>query len=64
MKHECKKCSQRCIYFPSDYEEITNEYQDESGVRHRSGILRCEYDNHRIKKFELCPNYLDYGKVR
>jgi len=63
MEHSCKKCSPRCVYFPNSYEEITKEYVDDNGLKHRDGILRCEYDSHKIRKFEMCSNYLDVTRA-
>jgi len=62
MKHSCKKCSSRCNYYPYAYEDVTNEYIDVDGLKHRDGTLRCRYDNHKITKFVVCKNYLDFTK--
>ncbi len=53
----CKRCNQNCIYYPSTYTELKKEYYDENGVYHREAVYLCNYDDHRITKFEICNNY-------
>ena len=54
------KCSAKCMYFPMEPQEITEEYKKD-GVKHRKVVRKCRFSGKIIEKFEECDNF-DEGK--
>jgi hypothetical protein len=54
MKHIC---NQDCIYYPRNYSLLIKEYTTKNGVKKRKAVYLCDYDDHRITKFEKCEYY-------
>lgn len=50
-------CSPKCIYYPTEPNEVIREYVDEFGLRHREAKILCLYDDHLIKEFKKCRHY-------
>ena len=36
---------------------VLKEYIDNFGLKHRECIYLCRFDDHRIKKYQVCKNY-------
>ena len=58
MKH---LCNPNCIYFPSSYSYLLKEYNDSNNIKHREAVYLCDYDDHRIREFEICENFRSKG---
>lgn len=50
-------CNTDCIYYPLNPDKIIKEYIDNFGLKHRECIYLCRFDDHRIKKYQVCKNY-------
>lgn len=57
MKHICNP---KCIYYPLNYSDIIKEFINEYGVKEREAVYLCDYDEHRITRFEMCDNYKEF----
>lgn len=54
-------CSPYCMYFPNSYSCLLREYKDSNNIEHREAIYLCDYDDHRIREFEICENFRSNG---
>lgn len=50
-------CNPKCIYYPSEPNEVIREYVDEFGLKHREARILCLYDDHLIEEFRKCKHY-------
>ena len=50
-------CNPDCIYYPKYPNKIIKEYINKYGIKEREAEFLCDYDDHRILKFEKCDNY-------
>ena len=57
-----KRCSQKCIYFPTNYSSLVESKEIYDGIIEREAVYLCQYDNHRIKEFRTCPFYKEKQK--
>lgn len=58
------RCNPKCIYFPIySYEKsVKNFYLDKNNVKCNKVKAYCEFDDHLIKKWDLCLNYKEEYK--
>ena len=59
-----KLCNPKCIYFPTHYSDVLEEWTNEYGIKERRAVFLCDYDDHRIIKWESCKYYKDFKEIK